>query len=215
MWLFTIIFIKNTKIPMLKLLFFLSFALFAITGNAQTAMREGDILFQTSDSPQAEAIGLATHSQYSHCGILLKENNEWVVLEAVQPVKTTPLKAWIAHGKSHKYAVRRLKNVEMVLKPNIITLIHNDAKKYIAKDYDIYFGWADDRIYCSELVWKIYKAATALEIGKLQTLREMDLKSPLVQKQLAARYGSKIPYDEPVISPQAVYESALLETINY
>ena len=178
-------------------------------------MREGDILFQTSESAQAEAIGLATHSQYTHCGVLLKENNEWVVLEAVQPVKKTPLKTWIAHGKNHKYAVRRLKNAENILSSNIILQMHDKAKKYVGKDYDIYFGWSDSQIYCSELVWKIFQTTTALEIGKLQTLRAMDLKSPLVQKQLTARYGNKIPYDEPIISPQAVYESALLETVVY
>ena len=193
----------------------LFFAFFAAFVYAQATMQEGDILFQTSDSPQAEAIALATHSQYSHCGILLKENSEWVVLEAVQPVKITPLKTWIAHGKNHKYSVRRLKNAKNILNQNIILSLYNNAKKYIGKDYDIYFGWSDDKIYCSELVWKIYQTTTALEIGKRQTLRDMDLKSPLVQKQLAARYGSKIPYDEPIISPQAVYESALLETVVY
>ena len=193
----------------------LFFAFFAAFVYAQAAMQEGDILFQTSDSPQAEAIALATHSQYSHCGILLKENNGWVVLEAVQPVKITPLKTWIAHGKNHKYSVRRLKNAKNVLNQNIILSLYNNSKKYIGKDYDIYFGWSDDKIYCSELVWKIYQTTTSLELGKRQTLRDMDLKSPLVQKQLAARYGSKIPYDEPIISPQAVYESALLETVVY
>jgi uncharacterized protein YycO len=200
---------------MQKLLFLLFFALFALCSNAQEAMREGDILFQTSESAQAEAIGLATHSQYTHCGVLLKENNEWVVLEAVQPVKKTHLKTWIAHGKNHKYAVRRLKNAENILSSNIILQMQDNAKKYVGKDYDIYFGWSDSQIYCSELVWKIFQTTTALEIGKLQTLRAMDLKSPLVQKQLTARYGNKIPYDEPIISPQAVYESALLETVVY
>lgn len=193
----------------------LFFAFFAAFVYAQAAMQEGDILFQTSDSPQAEAIALATHSQYSHCGILLKENNEWVVLEAVQPVKITPLKTWIAHGKNHKYSVRRLKNAKNILNQNIILSLYNNSKKYIGKDYDIYFGWSDDKIYCSELVWKIFETATSLELGKRQTLRDMDLKSPLVQRQLRARYGSKIPYDEPIISPQAVYESALLETVVY
>jgi hypothetical protein len=200
---------------MQKLLFALFFALCSNISNAQEAMREGDILFQASESAQAEAIGLATHSQYTHCGVLLKENNEWVVLEAVQPVKKTPLKTWIAHGKNHKYAVRRLKNAKNILLPNILLQIHDKAKKYVGKDYDIYFGWSDSQIYCSELVWKIFQTTTALEIGKLQTLRTMDLKSPLVQKQLTARYGNKIPYEEPIISPQAVYESALLETVVY
>src|SRR5437016_1986874 len=37
-------------------------------------IRTGDIIFQTSLSSQSKAIQLATHSEYSHCGIIFKEN---------------------------------------------------------------------------------------------------------------------------------------------
>ena len=73
-------------------------------------LKEGDMLFQTTISTQSKAVQLATHSKYSHCGILFKENGEFYVLEAVQPVKKTPLKKWIAHGKQNHYIARRLKN---------------------------------------------------------------------------------------------------------
>lgn len=42
------------------------------------------------------------------------------------------------------------------------------GEKYIGKDYDLYFEWSDSRIYCSELVWKIYKESIGLEIGNLE-----------------------------------------------
>jgi uncharacterized protein YycO len=45
----------------------------------------------------------------------------------------------------------------------------------IGKDYDFAFGWSDDKIYCSELIWKIYKQATGIEIGKLEKLGNFDL----------------------------------------
>ena len=32
------------------------------------------------------------------------------------------------------------------------------------KDYDLYFEWSDDKIYCSELVWKIYKNGADIEL---------------------------------------------------
>jgi uncharacterized protein YycO len=39
----------------------------------------------------------------------------------------------------------------------------------------LYFEWSDDRMYCSELVWKIYFEATGIAIGSLQQLKEFNL----------------------------------------
>ena len=68
----------------------------------------GDIIFQVSRSSQSKAIQLATHSDYSHTGMLVIRNKKPYVFEAVGPVKYTPLKQWIAHGEKGKYVVRRV-----------------------------------------------------------------------------------------------------------
>ena len=65
----------------------------------------GDIIFQISRSSQSKAIQLATHSDYSHTGMLVIRNKKPYVFEAVGPVKYTPLKQWIAHGEKGKYVV--------------------------------------------------------------------------------------------------------------
>ena len=39
---------------------------------ASFIIKEGDIIFQTSTSSQSKAIQLATHSKYSHVGIIFK-----------------------------------------------------------------------------------------------------------------------------------------------
>jgi hypothetical protein len=75
----------------------------------KTDFHEGDIVFQTSLSAQSKAIQMATHSRYSHCGILFKDKSGWFVLEAVQPVKKTSLDTWIAKGEGGAYEIRRLK----------------------------------------------------------------------------------------------------------
>ena len=54
-------------------------------------VRDGDLIFQTSLSRQSEAIQKATKSRYSHCGLIFRKGGGFVVYEAVQPVKTTPL----------------------------------------------------------------------------------------------------------------------------
>ena len=176
-------------------------------------LHDGDIIFQTSLSAQSKAIQLATHSKYSHCGIIYKEGNDFFVFEAIQPVKKTSLNAWIDRGKDGHYAVRRLKNSDKVLTPEALSKMKTAAAAMNGKSYDLYFGWSNERIYCSELVWKICKEGTGLEIGHLQKLQDFDLTNPVVQSKLKERYGNNIPKDEKVISPAVIYQSNLLETI--
>ena len=89
-----------------------------------------------------------------------------------------------------------------------------DACKMMnGRNYDLYFEWSDDRIYCSELVWKIYRNGTGVELGELQQLKDFDLSSPAVQQKLKERYGNNIPKDEKVISPAAIFDSELLYTV--
>ena len=65
-------------------------------------------------------------------------------------------------------------------------------------------------MYCSELVWKIYDRALGIKVGETQALREFDLSNKKVYTLLNDRYHGKIPYDETVISPSAVFDSKLL-----
>lgn len=176
-------------------------------------LHDGDIIFQTSQSAQSKAIQLATHSKYSHCGIIYKEGTDFFVFEAVQPVKNTPLKDWIARGEGGHYTIRRLKNANKILTTAVLSKMKTTATAMNGKDYDLYFEWSNDRIYCSELVWKIYKEGTGLEIGHLQKLSDFDLTNPVVQNKLKERYGKNIPKNEKVISPSQLYNSELLYTV--
>lgn len=176
-------------------------------------LRNGDIIFQTSVSGQSKAIQIATKSKYSHCGLVLIDDGRYFVFEAGQPVKKMPLQKWIAKGEGGHYVVKRLKNADQILTPEILQKMKKEGQKFANKNYDKFFGWGDERIYCSELVWKIYERATGLEIGKLQKLGEFDLTHQTVQKILQRRYKGQIPLEEPVISPQAIFESDLLITV--
>ncbi|CAN5543307.1 YiiX family permuted papain-like enzyme [soil metagenome] len=173
----------------------------------------GDIIFQSSKSEQAIAIRMATDSYYSHCGIIYNDSNQLYVYEAVQPVRLTPFNEWIARGEGGRFQVRRLKDADKILTPATILKMKAEGEKYLGKDDDNYFGWSDEQIYCSELVWKIYKQATGLSIGELQPLVSLNLSVPLVQEKLYERYGKNIPLNEKVITPLEIYKSPLLITV--
>lgn len=176
-------------------------------------LKNGDLIFHTSQSSQSQAIQLATKSKYSHCGIIYQEGEKYFVFEAIQPVKYTPLEQWIARGKDGKYVVKRLKNAAQVLNPEVLRKMKAVGEGFKGKNYDSTFEWSDDKIYCSELIWKVYQRATGLEIGKLDKLSSFDLSSEPVKKKMKERYGTKVPLNETVISPAAVFESELLITV--
>jgi uncharacterized protein YycO len=179
----------------------------------QDEIKNGDLIFQTSLSPQSKAIQLATKSKYSHCGLIYKDGNDFYVFEAVQPVKRTPLDEWIARGQDGKYVIKRLKNADQVLTPTTLTKMKQVGDQFNGKNYDSTFEWSDDKIYCSELIWKIYQRATGIEIGKLEKLSDFDLTNEAVLKILKVRYGNKIPTEEIVISPASIFDSELLITV--
>lgn len=179
----------------------------------QGILKNGDIIFQTSLSGQSKAIQVATHSKYSHCGLIYKDGNEFFVFEAVQPIKRTPLDKWIARGENGKFVIKRLKNAEQVLTPATLQKMKQVGEEFTGKNYDLTFEWSDNKIYCSELIWKVYQRATGLEVGKLQKLSDFDLTNEVVKKKMTERYGDKIPMNEIVISPSSIFDSELLITV--
>lgn len=179
----------------------------------QTGIRDGDIIFQTSLSGQSKAIQLATKSKYSHCGIIFSDNLKYYVFEAIQPVSVTPLDKWIARGEGGHYVIKRLKNADKVLTTEVVQKMRQEGAAFKGKNYDLAFEWSDEKIYCSELIWKIYKRAADIEVGKPEKLNDFDLTNDAVKAKMKERYGNNIPLNETVISPAAIFDSELLETI--
>ncbi|WP_294962978.1 YiiX family permuted papain-like enzyme [uncultured Gilliamella sp.] len=174
--------------------------------------QDGDIIFQSLQSRQSQAVEQVTDSPYSHVGIIFINNGQPYVFEAISNVIYTPLNSWIARGNHKNYVIKRLKDHN--LSNDDIEKLKQVASTFEGKPYDIWFGWDDNYMYCSELVWKIYDRALKLKIGQLQTIKEFDLSSPLVKQILKERYGNDIPYQETVISPVAMYNSPLLITVD-
>jgi hypothetical protein len=176
-------------------------------------IQEGDMIFQTSESEQCEAVRIATNSKFSHCGIVFIEKGTKYVLEAVQPVRYTPLSEWITHGKDTKFVTTRLKNASEILTPETIQKMKAYATTLNNKDYDLYFEWSDDKLYCSELVWKIYKNGAGIELCPLKKLSDFNLKNTKVKAILAERYGKKIPLNEDVVAPSDLQKTTTVTTI--
>jgi Permuted papain-like amidase enzyme, YaeF/YiiX, C92 family len=176
-------------------------------------VHDGDIIFQTSLSSQSVAIQHATGSRYSHMGVIFFRNGDPYVLEASATVRYTPLEKWIRRGEGHHYEVKRLReSVTLLTVPNILK-VRRTAEGFLGRPYDRTFDWSDDRMYCSELVWKSYDRALGIHIGDLQKVRDFNLTDAAVQVKMRERYGTNVPLDAPVISPVAMEQSTLLLTV--
>jgi uncharacterized protein YycO len=196
----------------LTLLIVLVLLFVSFQSNKKEQYHNGDIIFQTSTSSQSKAIQLATNSKYSHCGILFEKNKQWIVLEAIQPIKETPLDEWINRGNNKHYVIKRIFEHDKISNDKWVKA-YNTGKKFIGKDYDITFEWSDDKIYCSELVWKIYKRGLDIEICTPKKLKSFNLENPTVKEVMKKRYGNKIPFDELVVSPEDLFSSKKLDIV--
>ncbi|MEW6412908.1 MAG: YiiX family permuted papain-like enzyme [Candidatus Zixiibacteriota bacterium] len=177
------------------------------------ALKDGDIVFQDFPSRQSTAVKLATQSEYSHCGVIFFEDGQPIVWEAVQPVRVTPLDEWIERDTTGHYVVKRLRGADTLLNALVIDSMRTIGRSYLGRDYDIYFAWSDSELYCSEFVWKLYHIGAGIELASLRPMGDYDLSHPEVRKIMAQRWGEKFPSDEPVVSPQDLFDSDLLELV--
>jgi hypothetical protein len=158
-------------------------------------------------------VKLATHSEFTHCGVVLPKDGQLLVYEAVGPVRAISLEQWIGQGIDSSFEIRRLIAAETVLTDSVLASMRASAERHLGRSYDFAFGWSDELLYCSELVWKVFSRGAGIELTELRKLKDYDLTNPAVQSKLAERYGQDIPYDEPMVAPSDLAESKLVETV--
>lgn len=171
--------------------------------------KNGDVIFHTSKSPQSKMIQDVTQSKYSHVGIIYIKDGETYVMEAVQPVKVTPLNVFIERGVDSKYTVMRYKGN---LWEEDFKKMYDYGSSQLGKNYDSKFQWSDNTMYCSELVYKIYETI-GVELCEKNTFSDYNLSSKEVQDAIKNRYNTELDMNELVVTPVDLLNSNLLTTI--
>ncbi|EPR68520.1 YiiX/YebB-like N1pC/P60 family cysteine hydrolase [Cyclobacterium qasimii] len=186
--------------------------------------KTGDILFQNGDCGDfCDAIKKVTAGyqgqSFSHNGMLINENGNWMVLEAVsQGVKMTPLEDFLNRyttGEGYpKVNVGRLKEANQHLIPEAILF----GKTLIGKPYDNDFDLENDAYYCSELIhFSLMKANKGLPVFDTPP---MTFKDPAtnetfpVWKKYFAKLNLEIPEGEPGLNPGGMSLSPALDMIH-
>lgn len=167
-------------------------------------IREGDVIFQTSQSQQSPLIQIATQSTISHCGIIIIKNGKPYVLETLKTLVLTPLDKFIARGKDGKYWLKRSNKENIKIKYG----------SYLGKPYDLAFKFDNDKFYCSELIYDIYKNQLGIELCEPKKVSDYLIlgtgKIPQIEKAMKKRGIAK---DQYAVAPVDVFESVYLKDV--
>ena len=163
--------------------FFIPFTLFMLmlTGCNSIAVediQEGDVVFIESQSAQSPYIKVGTMSKWTHCGVIVSTADGLQVLEASKTVRLTPVKTFIGRGKNDNW---RIKRPDQQLPKRI------SYSKYLDMPYDLQFKFDNGKMYCSELVWQIYKDQ-GIELCEPVKIKEhFMVRLPAMQRALEER----------------------------
>lgn len=160
------------------------------------ALRTGDLAFQTSRSEQSAGIQLATGSPWSHFGVVEVAPDGVFVVEAIGRVSRTRWDAWRGRGKGDVLVLRTRDLADPALRRVVA-----EAKRHLGKPYDGRFGWGDDRMYCSELVWKAFARGAGVELGVKERLGDLHVAG--LERAIAARWGA-VPRDLVLVTPASL-----------
>lgn len=192
---------KKLFISILVTLFF--------TNCSSQDFKDGDIIFHTSKSSQSKMLQIATNSNITHVGVIFFKSGKPYVFEAVNPVKITPLQQFINRGVGSRFSVKRTKTP---ISSSELKIMMEYGKRQIGKPYDLKFEWSNDKIYCSELVWKIYHYA-GIRLCDIKIFSDFNLNRPIVKKAIQSRYKGKFNINESVVAPIDLYNSDKLKTV--
>jgi len=167
-------------------------------------VKEGDVIFQTSESRQSPLIQIGTRSKITHCGIIVMRNGEPYVLETLKTLVLTPLDKFIARGKDGKYWLKRSDKENIKIKYG----------KYLGKSYDLAFSFDNDIYYCSELVYDIYLNQLGIKLCEPKKVGDYLIlctdKLPIIEKEMARR---GITTEQYAVAPVDIFESDYLKSV--
>ena len=118
-------------------------------GGDLSTLREGDVVFIETRSFQSKFVKLGMMSIWSHCGIAVDTPEGVQIMEADTTVRILPVERFIDKSVGKKYIIKR---PQQQLSQPI------DQAEWLGRWYDLVFSFENEEVYCSELVWLIYKA---------------------------------------------------------
>ncbi len=165
------------------------------SADAAGEWRTGDILVIDVGGEVAEVVRGMTHSPYTHCGIVVRDDGRLKVVEAVDPVREIPLEDFLGQAREGRFVHLRVDG----LSDDRATAVVEEARGFLGRRYDDRFEWDDDRIYCSELVYKAFQRGAGVALGTRHRIRDLDWKP--YEEFIRSRADGDLPLERELITP--------------
>ncbi|MBW3468719.1 YiiX/YebB-like N1pC/P60 family cysteine hydrolase [Arthrospiribacter ruber] len=205
---------------MCRLILLLFLIYFNSTAQVDFEWQEGDILFQDGNCGDfCEAIRKVTNGyegeNFTHNGLLMMENDQWYVLEAIgqgvsQTLLSEFLERYVDEKGSPKVMLGRLKDDYRYLIPDAIL----EAKTKIGKPYDHEFDFENDAYYCSELIHFAFKKANdGVDVFEPQPMTYVDPETGMlfsIWEEYFGTLGIEVPEGKPGLNPGGMSLSPIL-----
>ena len=176
-------------------------------------LSEGDLVFIRSGSYLYGQVAHLTRTWTSHVGVLFKDQiDQWVVAESRIPrVVYTPLSSFLMRSARGLFAIERMR--DGISEEGALEL-KRAADRRMGMKYSLGFDFDSQGEFCSKFAYEIYREVLGVEIGRVETFREV------VEKSEDARlwfwrcffFGS-IPWNRRTVTPASILESPLLEPV--
>lgn len=156
-------------------------------------LKSGDIIFRKESNPISDIFAKVNNSKYSHIGMINKEDKKITVVHIEDNGEASDLKFNDIDEFLHfatQYSIYRSSNKidEEKLRQTLLSI----KKQNLEFDLEFSGDESDNRVYCTELIYNIYKKSCSVKMQpKMQTymtFRYISLKSFMNEKYFVKVY---------------------------
>jgi hypothetical protein len=176
-------------------------------------LQVGDIVFIRIANFLYRRVADATNSWTSHVGMICgREQGEWIVAESAVPrSRYSSLSRFLGRSDAGQCSIKRLRSP---LDASAQGRLQTEAARRMGKWYHLGFDLDSRRQFCSKFVYEIYREAVGVELGTVESFRELLARNPTYPLTFWKWWFlGRIPWDRRTITPGTQYECALLESV--
>lgn len=173
----------------------------------------GDVVFTSIGTELFRQITSASLCWSNHVGMIVGHNGEdYLIAESRVPLSTTTtLSRFIARSSDNRYSVRRFSHT---LTSEQKSALVAEVPARLNKFYHTGFNYESSRQFCSKFVFDIYQSALSVQIGELETFKELLTKNPNAKLNFwKLWFIGQIPWERKTVTPASLWHHPELSLI--
>lgn len=173
----------------------------------------GDVVFTSIGTELFRQIASASLCWSNHVGMIVGHNGEdYLIAESRVPLSTTTtLSRFIARSSDNRYSVRRFSHT---LTSEQKSALVAEVPARLNKFYHTGFNYESSRQFCSKFVFDTYQSALSVQIGELETFKELLTKNPNAKLNFwKLWFIGQIPWERKTVTPASLWHHPELSLI--